>query len=345
MRAVVAANQAQVLGLPVDDPRVVLATKEAFELYARFWFDAFLIRHLARRGGQRAHAVPRVRAHRPGGGAGPRMHLRDPAHGELGSGRARAGDQRLQDRGRGRGAEAPTPVRPVPPAPRGARPEGDPPHEERPRRSAAQAAPGRQLGDRARCRSGPVGPRHRGRDVRCNAQGAGGAGAPVDHERRPDLDVLVEYARGRMGGSDRSPARGATAPATCGRTSPPSRARWLGPSRGRSRRDRPTGTCSNRAGRTPPRSTRAGPASTSRTPHEDPARLPLCLGRAGRGAGPRRRARDPAASSWARGARARSGDRACAGAVRPHGRPPRPDPLRREGRADLLLAGVVAPDP
>ncbi len=47
MRAVVAANQAQVLGLPVDDPRVVLATKEAFELYARFWFDAFLIRHLA----------------------------------------------------------------------------------------------------------------------------------------------------------------------------------------------------------------------------------------------------------------------------------------------------------
>jgi phosphatidylinositol dimannoside acyltransferase len=40
-RAVVAANQAQVLGRPVDDPLVVASTKQAFRLYARYWFDAF----------------------------------------------------------------------------------------------------------------------------------------------------------------------------------------------------------------------------------------------------------------------------------------------------------------
>ena len=36
-RLVVAANQAQVLGRPVDDPLVVASTREAFELYARYW--------------------------------------------------------------------------------------------------------------------------------------------------------------------------------------------------------------------------------------------------------------------------------------------------------------------
>ena len=41
VRAVVAANQAQVLGRPVDDPLVQASTKEAFQLYARYWFDAF----------------------------------------------------------------------------------------------------------------------------------------------------------------------------------------------------------------------------------------------------------------------------------------------------------------
>ncbi len=41
VRATVAANQAQVLGRPVDDPLVVSATREAFERYARYWFDSF----------------------------------------------------------------------------------------------------------------------------------------------------------------------------------------------------------------------------------------------------------------------------------------------------------------
>lgn len=41
VRAVVAANQAQVLGRPVDDPLVAAATREAFRSYARYWFDSF----------------------------------------------------------------------------------------------------------------------------------------------------------------------------------------------------------------------------------------------------------------------------------------------------------------
>ena len=41
VRAVVAANQAQVLGRPVDDPLVRAATRGAFRSYARYWFDAF----------------------------------------------------------------------------------------------------------------------------------------------------------------------------------------------------------------------------------------------------------------------------------------------------------------
>jgi KDO2-lipid IV(A) lauroyltransferase len=40
-RAVVAANQAQVLGRAPDDPQVRAATREAFERYARYWFDSF----------------------------------------------------------------------------------------------------------------------------------------------------------------------------------------------------------------------------------------------------------------------------------------------------------------
>jgi phosphatidylinositol dimannoside acyltransferase len=44
VRATVAANQARVLGAEPADPRVAHATREAFELYARFWFDAFRIR-------------------------------------------------------------------------------------------------------------------------------------------------------------------------------------------------------------------------------------------------------------------------------------------------------------
>ena len=41
MRATVAANQAQVLGRPAEDSLVQASTREAFALYARYWFDAF----------------------------------------------------------------------------------------------------------------------------------------------------------------------------------------------------------------------------------------------------------------------------------------------------------------
>ena len=40
-RATVAGNQAQVLGRPADDPMVQASTREAFALYARYWFDTF----------------------------------------------------------------------------------------------------------------------------------------------------------------------------------------------------------------------------------------------------------------------------------------------------------------
>jgi diacylglycerol kinase family enzyme len=41
VRATVAANQARVLGLEIDDPRVDVSTREAFDLYARYWLDSF----------------------------------------------------------------------------------------------------------------------------------------------------------------------------------------------------------------------------------------------------------------------------------------------------------------
>lgn len=40
-RAVVATNQSQVLGRPPEDPLVQGSVREAFQLYARFWFDVF----------------------------------------------------------------------------------------------------------------------------------------------------------------------------------------------------------------------------------------------------------------------------------------------------------------
>ena len=46
VRATVAANQARVVGLEVGDERVRASTIEAFELYARYWFDTFRIRVL-----------------------------------------------------------------------------------------------------------------------------------------------------------------------------------------------------------------------------------------------------------------------------------------------------------
>ena len=42
-RSVVAANQAHVIGRPVDDPFVVASTREAFRRYARYWYDAFAV--------------------------------------------------------------------------------------------------------------------------------------------------------------------------------------------------------------------------------------------------------------------------------------------------------------
>jgi KDO2-lipid IV(A) lauroyltransferase len=45
VRATVAANQARVVGRDDDDPLVQAATLEAFESYARFWFDAFHAAH------------------------------------------------------------------------------------------------------------------------------------------------------------------------------------------------------------------------------------------------------------------------------------------------------------
>ncbi|MGZ5302076.1 MAG: phosphatidylinositol mannoside acyltransferase [Actinomycetota bacterium] len=46
-REVVAANQAQVLGRPVDDALVVASTREAFELYARYFVDSFHLPQLS----------------------------------------------------------------------------------------------------------------------------------------------------------------------------------------------------------------------------------------------------------------------------------------------------------
>lgn len=48
VRATVAANQARVLGLDVDDERVRLSTRDAFDLYGRYWYDTFRLRALPR---------------------------------------------------------------------------------------------------------------------------------------------------------------------------------------------------------------------------------------------------------------------------------------------------------
>ncbi len=48
LRATVAANQGRVLGTDPGDERVALATREAFELYARYWFDTFRIRTMGK---------------------------------------------------------------------------------------------------------------------------------------------------------------------------------------------------------------------------------------------------------------------------------------------------------
>jgi len=47
VRATVAANQAQVLGLDPRSPLIRTATREAFRLYSRYWYDTFRIRALS----------------------------------------------------------------------------------------------------------------------------------------------------------------------------------------------------------------------------------------------------------------------------------------------------------
>jgi KDO2-lipid IV(A) lauroyltransferase len=46
VRRTVDDNQARALGLEPGDPRIDVATREAFDLYARYWFDTFRIREM-----------------------------------------------------------------------------------------------------------------------------------------------------------------------------------------------------------------------------------------------------------------------------------------------------------
>ncbi|HSJ50840.1 MAG TPA: phosphatidylinositol mannoside acyltransferase [Actinomycetota bacterium] len=46
VRATVRANQARVLGLDPNDERVQASTREAFDLYARYWYDTFRVRRM-----------------------------------------------------------------------------------------------------------------------------------------------------------------------------------------------------------------------------------------------------------------------------------------------------------
>ncbi len=47
-RATVAENQARVLGRPPEDPLVEASTREAFDRYARYWYDTFHVTSLPR---------------------------------------------------------------------------------------------------------------------------------------------------------------------------------------------------------------------------------------------------------------------------------------------------------
>lgn len=46
-RATVARNLSRVLGLPADDPLVQSATREAFALYGRYWYETFALRRMS----------------------------------------------------------------------------------------------------------------------------------------------------------------------------------------------------------------------------------------------------------------------------------------------------------
>ena len=84
VRATVAANQAHVVGLEAGDERVRASTIEAFELYARYWFDTFRIRVLPPDEVNRRTQMIDIENidHALEGGRG--MRLRPAAHGELG---------------------------------------------------------------------------------------------------------------------------------------------------------------------------------------------------------------------------------------------------------------------
>ena len=57
LRRLVAANQARVLGRAPEDPLVTGSTKEAFRLYARYWFDTF---HITRWSDEKVRAAFRI---------------------------------------------------------------------------------------------------------------------------------------------------------------------------------------------------------------------------------------------------------------------------------------------
>ena len=150
-----------------DDERVRLSTREAFDLYARYWFDTFRIREMpdaevnARTVAEGFHNIDaalerwprRASASCPtwGTGISPGTTSRSTAI------RSPSVAEELRP-----GAA----LRAVPASPRGARDADHPAREGRPRRPAAQAAARRELGRRAGRRPRPRRARRRGRDVR-----------------------------------------------------------------------------------------------------------------------------------------------------------------------------------
>jgi phosphatidylinositol dimannoside acyltransferase len=59
-RATVARNLSRVLGLPADDPLVRSATREAFALYGRYWYETFALRSMSAEDVDRAFHVTGV---------------------------------------------------------------------------------------------------------------------------------------------------------------------------------------------------------------------------------------------------------------------------------------------
>jgi phosphatidylinositol dimannoside acyltransferase len=59
-RAIVAGNLSRVLGHPADSEIVALATSEAFDLYARYWYETFALRSMPAEEVNRRHTVTGV---------------------------------------------------------------------------------------------------------------------------------------------------------------------------------------------------------------------------------------------------------------------------------------------